>query len=283
MNPSGGPRAALPAAATNGYHGSTVGLLGTRLADGMQVLRVLERGASARVYLVSDGRRLKAIKLFRREHAARAAREYAIGHGLEHPHVNPVEDAVELEGAPGVRMPFAAGVRLSIWLRAAPTAAERLRTLAGVADALAYLHQRGIVHRDVKPENILVDARGHALLLDFDLALRIGEAAPRAVAGTPAYLSPEQVRGEPPTPATDLYGFGVLLYQALAGEVPFTGSVDEVMVAHSRDEPQRVSSFDPAWVPLDPLVTGLLAKERAARPADAAMVAAALRAAATAG
>lgn len=261
----------------SGYHGPIVGVLGSRLPDGMQVLRMLERGVSARVYLASDGRRLKAVKLFRRENEARAAREYAIGHGLVHPNVNPVEDEVVLDGAPGVRMPFAAGVRLGLWLRASPPVSERLRTLAGVADALHYLHARGIVHRDVKPENILVDARGHATLLDFDLAARVGEAGPRAVAGTPAYLSPEQVRGEPPAPASDLYGFGVLLYLALAGEVPFSGSLDEVLSAHRQRVPAAVSRFDASLAPLDVLVAGLLAKDPGARPADAALVASALR------
>src|SRR5690606_36753823 len=94
-----------------GYHGPIVGLIGSRLPDGMQVLRMLERAGPARGYLASDGRRLKAVKLFRRENAARASREYAIGHGLRHPNLKPIEDRVELGGAPGVRMPFTPGVR----------------------------------------------------------------------------------------------------------------------------------------------------------------------------
>jgi len=246
----------------------------------MQVLRMLERGGSARVYLASDGRRLKAVKLFRRENAARASREYAIGHGLRHPNLNPIEDQVELDGAPGVRMPFTPGVRFGLWLRTAPPVPDRLLALAGVADALAYLHARGIVHRDVKPENVMIDARGHATLLDFDLAARLGEPGPRAMVGTPAYLSPEQVRGEPPAPATDLYGLGALSYRALTGEVPFSGPVDEVVQAHRKREPAPLSTFDDALAPLDDLVARLLAKDVRARPDGALEVASALRAAA---
>src|SRR5690606_29909083 len=109
---------------------------------------------------------------------------------------------------------------------------------------------------------------------------RLGEPGPRAMVGTPAYLSPEQVRGEPPAPATDLYGLGALSYRALTGEVPFSDPVDEVVQAHRKREPAPLSTFDDALAPLDDLVARLLAKDVRARPDGALEVASALRAAA---
>lgn len=256
-------------------------MIGTRLPGGLQVLRELDRGVSSRVFLASDGRRLAALKLFEPRNAARARRELAVGQGLQHPNLNPVTEALEVDGHPGVLMPLVLGVRLTAWLANGPNLGSKLSTLSGVADALTHLHGLGIVHRDVKPENILVDKYAHATLLDFDLAARVGEEAPAAVAGTIAYLSPEQARAEPATPAADLYGFGALLYQALTGQVPFTGTVAEVLEAHAHEAPARPSDLVPALGPLDDLLLALLAKVPAARPATAAEVGAALRAAAS--
>lgn len=253
-------------------------IIGSVVADGLQVLRELDRGVSSRVYLASDGAVVKALKLFRPEHTARAARELAIGSRLEHPHLNPVDAAVTVGEAPGVIMPLVHGARLSDWVARGQRQGAVLAALAGVADALAYLHDAGIVHRDVKPENVLVDRTGHAMLLDFDLAARMGEQEPLAIAGTIAYLSPEQARAEPPLPASDLYGFGAMLYQTLTGQVPFTGSVAEVLRAHAAEEPPRPSTLRPGLGALDALLLGLLAKDPDRRPADAASVAAALRA-----
>lgn len=244
------------------------------------MLRELDRGVSSRVYLASDGKRLAALKLFEPRNAARARRELAIGHGLEHPNLNPVTEAVEVDGRPGVLMPLVRGIRLTAWVAGGPSLERKLRAFAGVADALAHLHGQGIVHRDVKPENILVDKDDHVMLLDFDLAARVGERSPAAVAGTIAYLSPEQARAEPATPASDLYGFGALLYQALSGQVPFTGSVAEVLEAHAQQAPVRPSQLRAELRPFDELLLALLAKEPSRRPASAAEVSLKLRAAA---
>lgn len=242
-----------------------MGILGSKLDDGLQVIRELERGVSSRVYLASDGRRVKAVKLFRPENLKRAQRELLFGKGLDHPHLNPVESDLTLEGSPGVLMPLAPGRRLAVW-REGKSTAEVIEALIGVADAVAYLHERGIVHRDVKPENILVDDRGHARLLDFDLAACVGNRADAALAGTIAYLSPEVAQGGVPAFANDLYSLGALLYQALTGQVPFTGSASEVMSAHGSETPQPPSEFDARLAPYDPLVMSLLSKDPDARP-----------------
>ena len=254
-----------------------VRIIGTVVGDGLQVLRELDRGVSSRVYLASDGKVVKALKLFKKDHAARAERELAIGSHLDHPHLNPVDNALTVEGAPGVIMPFVPGERLSGWLLRGQPLPQVLTAMAGVAAALAYLHDLGIVHRDVKPENVLVDKNGRAMLLDFDLSARIGAKEPAVVAGTIAYLSPEQARAEPPAPGADLYGFGAMLYQALTGQVPFTGSVSEVLRAHAVDVPLRASAIRPTLQAFDGLLTSLLAKDPRHRPAAAAAVADILR------
>lgn len=254
-----------------------VRIIGTVVGDGLQVLRELDRGVSSRVYLASDGAVVKALKLFKPVHAARAERELAIGSGLVHPHLNPVDGGITVENAPGVVMPFVPGVRLGLWSSRGQPLPLVLHALAGVADALAHLHDRGVVHRDVKPENVLIDKNGHAMLLDFDLAARIGADEPPVVAGTIAYLSPEQARAEPPAPSADLYGFGAMLYQALTGQVPFTGSVEEVLRAHAVEVPPAASSLRPELAAFDTLLASLLAKDPRRRPSDASAVAAALR------
>ncbi len=248
-----------------------MGIIGAKLDDGLQVIRELERGVSSRVYLASDGKRLKALKLFRPENLRRAQRELLFGKGLEHPHLNPVERDLTLDGNPGVLMPLAPGKRLAAWSEGRSTA-EVIDSLVGVADAVAYLHERGIVHRDVKPENILVDERANARLLDFDLAACVGDKADAALAGTIAYLSPEVAQGGVPAFANDLYSLGALLYQTLTGQVPFTGSAAEVMTAHGTETPQPPSEFDARLASYDPLVMSLLSKDPDARP-PAAVVA----------
>jgi serine/threonine protein kinase len=229
---------------------------------GYQVIREIGQGAVARVFLVSDGRRAKALKLFRSEHRARAQRELLYGRNLAHPNLNPVEDWIELSGRPGVLMPFVPGQRLSRWMTGGDNRGEFLTAFCGVLRALGHLHDLGIVHRDVKPENILVDRRGHAMLVDYDLATGLHPTAePLAAAGTVAFLSPEQARGEPATAASDLYAAGIILYWGLTGQVPFTGTVAQVVRAHARSQPPAPRRLDPELARFEPLLERLLAKE----------------------
>ena len=188
------------------------------------------KGTLARIYLVSDGERAKVLKLFPPNFAERAERELRIGCTLAHPNLNPVEAGLELDGYPCVLMPFVRGAQLSEWLLHADLA-RFLECLTRVLAGLEYLHHEGVVHRDIKPENILVDTKDTPHLIDFDLAVHVNEP-PHKGAGTVAYLSPEQARGERTTPASDLYAVGVLLYRVLTGEVPFSGSVNEVIAMH---------------------------------------------------
>jgi serine/threonine-protein kinase len=167
-------------------------------------------------------------------------------------------------------MAFVPGERLGPWARRAPLDA-RLTALDGLLAGLQALHEHGFVHRDVKPENVLITEGDRPVLLDYDLAVAIGdERDARSTAGTPIYLSPEQARGEPAGPASDLYAIGVLLYRWLTGEMPFLGGTAEVIASHRDAVPRPPSAFDPALRRYDELLGRLLAKRPEARFADAA-------------
>lgn len=243
-------------------------LIGTRFGADYQILREIARGAVARVYLASDGAHVKAVKVFPADQEARAEREYRTGSALDHPNLNPVLGRVRLDGLPGLVMPLVPGKRFGQWLPPAPRM-QRLEAMDGLLAGLGRLHELGIVHRDVKPENVLVTRQARAVLIDYDLAVRETDAdARKTTAGTALYLSPEQARGDPAEPASDLYAAGVMLYRALTGTLPFEGSLREVVAGHRTDDVRPPSAFDPALAPFDPPLTRLLARVPAERYQD---------------
>src|SRR5438132_1201656 len=139
------------------------------------------------------------------------------------------------------------------------------------AVAIATLHAHGVIHRDIKPSNIMITPEGRVALLDFGLVVGIeldDSVDRKTVAGTPGYMSPEQIQGSPSTPATDWYSFGVLLYQALTGALPFTGTTPLEIVESQR----RGDQISPAAVvpgisdDLDSLCRDLLRPDPSARP-----------------
>ncbi len=201
-----------------------------------------------------------AVKLFSPEHRHFAERELHFGEGLKHANLNPIEQLLDLGDYTALLMPFVAGKQLGHFLDQSPKHAF-LQTFMGVLAGLGYFHDLGYIHRDVKPENIIVDRSGQPRLLDFDLATHTGEAfTHRSVAGTLAYMSPEQAFGDLAGTTSDLYAAGIILYRALTGEVPFTGSASEVARAHREDSPLPPSHFDGALKAFDHFFEALLAK-----------------------
>jgi eukaryotic-like serine/threonine-protein kinase len=251
--------------------------IGQRLATGEMLLREVGRGALARVYLVSDGHGVRALKLLPVGQGARADHEHAIAHDLHHPHLGHSDARIDVGDRPGLIMPWVRGRAMRVRGRAPHDRLDYLAAFEGLLRALAHLHELRRVHRDVKPENVLVDAEGHVTLIDFDLAVSLDapEAAPRA-AGTVAYLSPEQARGERATPASDLYAAGIMLYAALTGEVPFHGTAAQRLAERHAAPAPRPSAVDPALASADALVGGLLAAAPARRFASADAASAAL-------
>jgi serine/threonine protein kinase len=224
-----------------------VSLVGETLLNRYKVVRPLARGALATVYLAFDlfGTPY-AVKAFPRGLRGRAEREYRVGRALDHPHINPVLALLEEREDRGAALllAYAPGERFLDWRPGADRGAV-LTVFRQLLEALAHMHERGFVHRDVKPENLVVAPTLEARLLDFDLSAPIGEVfRVRVRLGTLAYLAPEQVLGQSPGPEADLYSAGVLLYWALAGELPFTGSPEEVAQAHLHAPPPPIPGLE---------------------------------------
>lgn len=203
---------------------------------------------------------------------------------LEHPHILPVYDFGELDGSPYIVMRFMTGGSLQDRLqRSTFDRSEALRLLEQLALALDFAHDRGIVHRDLKPANVLLDESGNAYLADFGLAKSVGGTrdltATGSVLGSPAYMSPEQARGDKLDRRSDVYSFAVLIYLALSGHLPF--DADDAwgfITKHISEAPTPIRQHAPDLAPAveDVLANGL-AKDREARPARATDLISAVR------
>lgn len=222
------------------------------LGHAYRLERELGRGGMARVFLARDAKhdRFVALKVLHADLAAslgseRFRREITLAARLQHPHILTVLDSGEtMSGQLWFTMPYVEGESLRERLRREPQLPidVAVSITREVADALAYAHAHGIIHRDVKPENIMLSG-GHALLTDFGVA-RPMDLAPRGgaeaqtltetglVVGTPAYVSPEQASAERSLDArTDIYSLALVLYEMLAGELPFTGATPRALIA----------------------------------------------------
>ena len=210
-----------------------------------------------------------------REFAALFRAEAAVLASLDDPNVVRLYEYVESPGGAAIVMELVDGVSLrDILARQGKTTAEAaLVVLQGSLLGLAAAHRRGVVHRDYKPENVLIDGAGASKLTDFGIAARAGDSP--VAAGTLAYAPPEQFAGSPASPATDVYAATATFYECLTGRPPFTGDTAEVLLRQHQAAPVPL---EPVPEPLRPLMAAGLAKDPGQRPADGAALVAELRA-----
>jgi serine/threonine-protein kinase len=248
--------------------------------------RRLGLGAMSEVWAARDLEldRAVAVKLLgEATDPLRFEREAQTVAGLSHPNISRVFDFGKSNGRPFIVFEFLPGGSLEERLqpgRPLPDE-ETARVAADVAAALAHAHEHGVLHRDVKPANVLFDEDGNAKLADFGIA-RIGDASTLTEAGTmlgtAAYISPEQARTEAVTPATDVYAFGVVLYLLLTGRLPFEAERPlELAMLHVNEEPTPIAELRPDAPPaLERVATWALAKAPDERPPDGRALVAAL-------
>ncbi|MFN2398991.1 MAG: serine/threonine-protein kinase [Gemmatimonadaceae bacterium] len=274
--------------------GNVLELLRDALADRYDVERELGRGGMALVYLARDIKhdRSVALKVLRpgiaeAMGAERFLREIKVAAKLQHPHILPLYDSGEAGKSLYYVMPFVEGetLRERLARETRLNVEEAVRFAREICDALAYAHAQNVVHRDIKPDNIML-ARSHALVSDFGIARAIVRASGDALTqtgftlGTPAYMSPEQAAGDTDLDGrTDIYSLGCVIFEMLAGQPVFTGPSAQVVIARRFSEPARklrsVAPDAPEW--LEAAVATALARYPADRHATADIMLKALR------
>src|SRR5438445_3613840 len=232
-----------------------------------KILSQLGAGGMGEVYLAEDtqlGRRA-AIKFLSPELVAderankRLVKEARAAATLDHPNICSIYEVGEADGRSFIAMQYIEGETLDGRIKSKPLELKESLTLASqIADALAEAHSHGVIHRDIKPANIMITSRGHAKVMDFGLARVIAgaiesEAAtqsllttPGTILGTMPYMSPEQVRGEVLDARSDIFSFGVVLYEMLSGRQPFASeSAAATISAILNEEPPTLLRYAP--------------------------------------
>lgn len=251
------------------------------IADRYQFLEQIAVGGMGEVWLGHDlaASRDVAIKVLREEHTGeegflnRFRAEARATSGLNHPGVARTYAYGEQGGSAYIVMELVVAEPLSETLDRTKTITPRytIGILSQAARALHAAHEGGVVHRDIKPGNILVDPNGQVKLTDFGIARAVGQPAMTEVGmvmGTAQYLSPEQVNGRAATPSSDIYALGIVAYEMLAGNRPFTGTTPlEIAIRHVEDPVPPLTPSVPR--PLSDLVMSALDKDPANRPSTA--------------
>ena len=278
------------------------------LGSSYTVERELGGGGMSRVFLAHEQRlgRKVVVKVLSPELAAevsaeRFEREARTAAKLQDPRIVPVLSSGEAAGLPFYTMPYVDGLSLRERIAEGPIPlASAISILRDVALALEYAHEHGIIHRDIKPENVLIAGRGHAstgtaMVTDFGISKALANASTTgggltltqqgATIGTPAYMAPEQASGDVVDARADLYAWGVMAYEMLAGAHPFADrtTAGALVAAHIRDTPPPLSTQASGLpVPLVGIVEQTLAKDPMKRPASAGVIVQALDAAVSA-
>jgi serine/threonine-protein kinase len=246
-----------------------------------KVISQIGSGGMALVFKAQDLSlgRLVAIKVLRERYTGdaqfldRFLHEARAAANLTHPNIVTVHDFGEDAGRYYMVMEFVEGQNLKTLIRnGAPFSVDRMLDFAvQVSAGVGYAHRAGLVHCDIKPQNVLVTPEGKVKVTDFGIARALVTIKPNEqndiVWGSPQYFSPEQAAGESPTPASDVYSIGIMMYEMLTGRLPFQAESPQALaMMHLRDEPPPLSLYNPA-VPeaIERIVRKVLAKEPAAR------------------
>ena len=262
---------------------------GTILADRYRIIGLLGRGGMGEVYRADDLKLGQPVALkflppqlaqdpVRRE---RFFAEVRITRQLSHPNICRVYDIGEIEGRHFLSMEFIDGEDLASLLKRIGhlTNEKALDIARQLAAGLAAAHERGVLHRDLKPANIMLDGHGRVRITDFGLAIAVEDESQAAeIAGTPAYMAPEQLAGKGASVRSDVYALGLVLYELYTGRKAFDGAtLEELTRRHREDPPTSPSAISPGFDPeVERVILRCLEKDPAARPPSAAKVAAAL-------
>ena len=256
--------------------------LKSALSDRYTIERELGAGGMATVYLAEDLKhhRKVAVKVLRPELAAalgadRFHQEIEIAAQLTHPHILPLHDSGDADGFLFYVMPYIEGesLRERLAKEGELPVTDAVRILKEVVDALAEAHSHGVVHRDIKPDNVMLRGR-HALVTDFGVAKAVNEATGRqklttegVALGTPAYMAPEQAAADPQIDhRADIYAVGAVAYELLTGRPPFTGNTQqEILAAHVTQAPEPVTRYRQS---VPPALADLVMKCLEKKPAD---------------
>jgi serine/threonine protein kinase len=246
------------------------------VASRYRLRSLLGRGGTAEVWRAEDEAlvrdvALKLVTVPTDESAARAGEEARLLARLNHPGLVPVYDAgSDDRGRPWVVMELVEGETLSDTLKRGPLPSEQAAAVGrSIAEALGYVHGQGLLHRDVKPANILVGRDGRVRLTDFGIARLVDAARVTStgmMVGTASYLAPEQVAGEPVGPPADVYALGLVLLECLTGQREYAGSTVEVALARLHRAPQVPATLPAGW---PGLLRAMTARDPSARPTPA--------------
>ena len=252
-----------------------------------RLLKLIRAGAKTHVWEAmdpADNKRV-ALKALQPDHAgdkneiATLRHEYTVGHTLEHKNVNSVREFHVSRNIPYVVMDYFAAPNLKQAIRQSPEQCREMfpQIMRQAAEGLGHVHEKGWIHRDIKPDNYLMDEKGEVRLIDFAIAIKVKKkpsgfgkmfASKSAIMGTRSYMSPEQIRGDHLDPSADIYSLGCVLFELLAGRPPYTGSTaDELLKKHLRAPIPVLTSIDKTiTASFSKLVTKMLAKKAEHRP-----------------